>query len=55
MFNSLGLALGMTLKCYTSVAKGLKVKNFWGLSSTFVDVTEEKLVGLGELFVPDPE
>ena len=26
MFNNLGLALGITLKFYTSVAKGLKLK-----------------------------
>ena len=46
-FNNLGLALGTNLKFYTSVAKGLKlkVKKFWGLISTFVEVTGEKLVG----------
>ena len=46
-FNNLGLALGMTLKFYTSVAKRLKLKveKFWGLSLTFVAVTGEKLVG----------
>ena len=46
-FNNLGLALGMALKFYTSVAKGLrlKVRNFWGLILTFVEVTGEKLVG----------
>ena len=50
------LALGMTLKFYTSVAKGLKqlkrfkrfkglkVKKFLGLIPTFVEVTREKLV-----------
>ena len=46
-FNNVGLALGMTLKFYTSVAKGskLKVRKFCGLSPTFVEVTGEKLVG----------
>ena len=40
-FNNLGLALGMTLKFYTSVTKGLKLKvrKFWGLIFTFVEVT----------------
>ena len=34
------------MKFYTSVAKGLKqkVKKFWGLIPTFVEVTREKLV-----------
>ena len=46
-FNSLGLALGTNLKFYTSLEKGLKLKvrKFWGLFPTFVEVTEEKLVG----------
>ena len=46
-FSNLGLALGMTLKFYTSVAKELKLKarKFWGLILTFVEVTGEKLVG----------
>ena len=37
----------MALKFYTSMAKGLqvKVRKFWGLIPTFVEVTEEKLVG----------
>ena len=45
--NKLGLALGMTLKFYISVAKGLKLKvrRFCGLSLMFVEVTGEKLVG----------
>ena len=45
--NNLGLALGMTLKFYISVAKGLKLKvrRFCGLSLMFVEVTGEKLVG----------
>ena len=46
-FNNLRLALGMALKFYTSVAKELKlkVKKFWGLIRTFVEVTWKKLVG----------
>ena len=42
----MGLALGMNLTFYTSVAKGLrlKVRRFLGLVPTFVEVTEEKLV-----------
>ena len=46
-FNNLGLALGTNLKFYTSVAKGLKLKvrKFWGLIPTFVEVTGERLVG----------
>ena len=46
-FNNLGLALGLNLKFYTSVAKGLKLKvrKFLGLIPTFVEVTGEKLVG----------
>ena len=45
-FNNLGLALGTNLKFYTSVAKGLKLKvrKFWGLIPTFVEVTVEKVV-----------
>ena len=44
--NHLGLALGMALKFYTSVAKGLKLKarKFLGLMLKFAEVTEEKLV-----------
>ena len=50
--NNLGLALGIALKFYTSVAKGLKLKvrKFWGLIPTIVEVTGEKLVG--SLFGP---
>ena len=46
-FNDLGLALGTNLKFYNSVAKGskLKVRKFWRLIPTFVEVTGEKLVG----------
>ena len=53
-FNNLELALGMNLKFYTSVGKGLKVKirQFYGLVPTVVEVTGEKLVGWGGLFGP---
>ena len=46
-FNNLGLALGMTLKFYTSVTKELKLKvtKFYGLTPTFVEITWESLVG----------
>ena len=43
----MGLALGMRLKFYTSVAKEskLKVRKFCELISTFLEVTGEKLIG----------
>ena len=46
-FNNLGLALGINLKTYTSVAKGLKVKvrKFLGLIPTFSEVKGKNLVG----------
>ena len=46
-FNNLRLALDKRFKFYGSVAKVLilKVRIFWGLVSTFVEVTAEKLVG----------
>ena len=46
-FNNLGLARGTNLEFYTSVAKRLKLKvrKFWGLIPTFLEVTGEKLVG----------
>ena len=55
-FKNLGLALGMNLTFYTSVAKGLKLKvrRFWGLVRTFVEVTEEKLVA-GAFLPPHPD
>ena len=55
-FNNLGLALGANLKLYTSLSKGLKLKvrKFWGLILTFVEVTGEKLVGVGVVFLPPP-
>ena len=45
----MGLVRGITLKFCISVAKGLKLKvrKFWGLTHTFVEVTGEKLVGGG--------
>ena len=56
-FNNLVVALGANLKCYTSLAKGLKLKvrKFLGLILTFVEVTGEKLVGGGGgPFTPPP-
>ena len=51
-FNNLGLALGMVLKSYISVAEGLKitVRKFWDLVPTFIEGAREKLVG--GLFAP---
>ena len=45
-FNNLGLALSMTMKFYTSVAKEsqVKIRKFWKLSLTFLEFTGEKLV-----------
>ena len=42
--NNLGLALGMALKFYTSVTKGLKLKvrKSWGLTPAFVEVAGGK-------------
>ena len=56
-FNNLGLALGTNLKFYTSVEKGLKLKvrKFWGIIPTFVEVTGEKLIGGGLFAHPRPE
>ena len=53
-FNNLSLALGKNLIFYIYVAKGLKakVKMFWGLIPTFVEITGEKLVE--GLFAPHP-
>ena len=49
-FNQLGLALGIALTFYSSVAKELKLKvrRFLRLIPTFVEVTGEKLVGWSE-------
>ena len=43
----MGLALGMSLKIYSSVAKALKIKvtESCGLIPTFLEVTRKKLVG----------
>ena len=51
-FINLGLALGMNLEFYTSVGKGFKVKirQFYGLALTVIEVTGEKVVGWGGLF-----
>ena len=48
------LVLGMDLKIYRSVAKKFetKVKNFWGIFSTFENATGEKLVKLVTLLTP---
>ena len=53
-FNNLGLALDTNLKFFTSVVKGLKlkVKKFWELIPTFVEVTGEKLVEEAFCFLP---
>ena len=55
-FNNLGLALGTNLKFYTSLSKGLKLKvrKFWRLIPTFVEVTGEKLAFLPPS-LPHPE
>ena len=39
----------MNLKFYANVAKAskLKVRKFWGIVVTSVEVREEKLIGLG--------
>ena len=45
-FNNLELALGTNLKFYTSVpiVLKLKVKKFWELIPTFVEVTGENML-----------
>ena len=55
-FNNLGLVLDTNLTFYSSVEKGLKLKveKYWGLIPTFVEVTEEKLVGWF-FWPPQPE
>ena len=47
-FNNFGLPPGMTLRFYTSMAKGLtlKVKKFVRLGSTFVEVTGKNWLGV---------
>ena len=56
-FNNLGLAPGTNLKFHTSVVKGLKLKvrKFWGLIPTIVEVTREKLVRGPFCPTPHPE
>ena len=53
--NNFRLALGMTLKFYTSVAKGLelKVRKFWVLIPRFVEVTRGK-TSRGVFLSPPP-
>ena len=43
------LALGMAFNFYTSLAKGfkLKVRKFWGLILTFLEIAGENLLGRG--------
>ena len=52
----MGLTLDMALKFYISVAKGLKLKvrKFWWLIPTFVEITGKKLVGAGAFLHPLP-
>ena len=49
-----GLALDVALKFCNSEAKALKLKvrKFWGIIPTYVEITGEKLVG--SLFAPSP-
>ena len=54
--NNLRLAQVIVLKLYTSSKQvKLKVRKFWGLIHTFVEVTGEKLVGGPFCFHPHPE
>ena len=55
-FNHLGLALGTSLKFYSSVKKGskLKIRKFLGLIPTFVEVTWKTGRRGGGLFEPPP-
>ena len=55
-FNTFEEPLGMTLKFYTSVEKGLNLKDkrFLGLIPMFVELTGEKLVR-GDFCSPHPE
>ena len=48
-FNNMGLLLGTNLEFYIILSKGirLKVRKFWRLIPTFLEVTGEKLVGGG--------
>ena len=53
-FDNLRLPLGINLKFYISVAKGLKqkVRKFWRLIPMFEEVAGEKLVGVVFLTPP---
>ena len=54
-FNNLGLALSISLKFYSSVAKKLilKFRKFWELVPTFLEVTGGKpIVGGGGFLAP---
>ena len=55
-FHNLRLPLGINLKFYISVAKGLKqkVRKFWRLIPMFEEVAGEKLVGVVFLTPPPP-
>ena len=55
-FDNLRLPLGINLKFYISVAKGLKqkVRKFWRLIPMFEEVAGEKLVGVVFLTRPLP-
>ena len=57
-FNNSALALGANLKFDTKVPKGLqlKVRKFWGLVLTLLEVTGKKMegVGRGGIFFPPP-
>ena len=48
--QNLALVLGMALKFYCRVAKGLRLKlsKFSGLMPTFGEVTGEQLIGVGD-------
>ena len=48
------MALGVTLKLYTNVTKELKLKvrMFWGLRPTFVEVAGKNLVEEGPFCPP---
>ena len=50
-FNNLGLALGMALKSYTSVEKGLKLNTWKFYGPTFIEVTGGKQVR-GDFLAP---
>lgn len=47
MFNNLELAISIVLKFSPNLRKGLKLKlkTFWGLIPTFVEVTSKTQVG----------